>query len=158
MNIEIDLRDELRPGDKFYYWEKLGACLRLEIGPRDMAANSATLVRRDTGKKMPVAIDQLPAELNKQLEDMQKSLYQQAQKRLTENTVEVDNWDDFKQAINDQKFVMALWDGTSQTEEKIKQQTKATIRCLPFSAKTKKGQDILSGQPAKAMALFAKAY
>lgn len=157
IRVKVDHK-EGRPGEKFYEWEKKGVPVRVELGPKDIAANSCVLARRDTSEKVTVSLDALTTELPKLLEDIQTSLYNRALAMRNERTVRVDSWDEFKAAIEDGKFVMAHWSGDADDEAKIKEETNATIRCLPFSEKDEEGVCVFSGKPSKRRVLFAKAY
>lgn len=147
-----------RPGEKFFEWEKKGVPVRVELGPKDIAVNACVLARRDTGEKITVSLDDVATELPKLLEEIHASLYNRALSMRNENTVRVDNWDEFKTAIEACKFVLAHWSGDEVDEAKIKEETNATIRCLPFDEKDEDGQCIFSGKPSKRRVLFAKAY
>jgi prolyl-tRNA synthetase len=158
-NVHIDARDHLRPGEKFFEWEKKGVPLRIEYGPKDIAASQCVVVRRDTGEKQVLAIDDnLAGTIETLLETIQSDLLKTAQNRLVENTVEADSWDDFVSAIENGKFVLAHWDGTTETEKKIKEESGATIRCIPFDQKLEDGVCIKTGNPSTGRVLFAKAY
>lgn len=156
--VEVDFRQNLTAGAKFNEWEKKGVPIRIEVGPKDIANNSVMLVRRDTGKKTQIKVSELAQKIKADLKDMQNSLYEAADKFRNENTKVVDSWDDFKKEINNNKFVLAHWDGTNETEEKIKKETNATIRCLPLDQKKEKGSCVYSGKASKQRVLFAKAY
>ena len=156
--VKIDDREGLHPGDKYFYWERKGVPLRIEIGPKDIKQKSVILVRRDTGEKINCPAEKIVSRVRETLKQIQGNLYQQALGRLQENTVSVDSWNDFKQAIKDKKFVLAPWDNDPKTEEKIKQETKATARCLPFNQAREKGKDLLSQKPSSRRALFAQSY
>lgn len=156
--VEIDEREGLRPGDKYFFWERKGIPLRIEIGPKDIKNQSLILVRRDTGEKITCSIKESINQSQKILDIIQENLYQQALKRLQENTVEVNDWKEFKEAIKNRKFVLAPWDGKSETEKKIKEETKATIRCLPFQQSKKEEKDFLSEKASSQRVLFAQSY
>jgi prolyl-tRNA synthetase len=157
--VRIDERDHLRVGEKFFEWEKKGVPLRIEYGPKDIAANQCVTVRRDTGEKNTLAIDNnFTSTIKTLLESIQSDLYTVAEKRLKENTIEADNWQDFVSAIENSKFVLAHWDGTTDTEKKIKEESGATIRCIPFTESPQDGLCIKTGTASKGRVLFAKAY
>lgn len=147
-----------RPGEKFFEWEKKGVPMRVELGPKDIAANACVLARRDTGEKITVSLNDVATELPKLLEDIQASLYNRALTMRNERTVQVDNWEDFKTAIEAGQFVLAHWSGDENDEAKIKEETNATIRCLPFDQKDEDGLCVYSGKPSTRRVLFAKAY
>lgn len=157
LRSQIDVRN-MRPGDKFYHWERKGVPIRLELGPRDIEKQVVTLVRRDTGEKATVSQDNLAKAISELLATIQKDLYNKAMKHRDENIVEVDSYKEFVKALDDGKFVLAHWDGTAETEKKIKEETKATIRCLPFSQKAEAGKCVMTGQPSKTRVLFARSY
>jgi len=157
INVEIDNRD-IRPGSKYYHWERRGVPLRIEIGPRDVESSSVMSVRRDTGEKTKLPFNQAVEKIQELLVKIQDSLLQQAQKRRDDNTIEVDNWEDFQKAIKENKFVIAPWKEDSKLEEKIKQDTKATLRCYFLDQKEGKYTSILSKKPCSQKALFAKNY
>jgi prolyl-tRNA synthetase len=157
VRVEIDDR-ELRPGEKFYEWEKKGVPIRIELGPKDVAKNAAVVVRRDTGEKQNIALDALASEITKLLETIQKDLYTKALERRVTNTKTADSWDDFTQAIKEGNFVLAHWCGDAEVEKQIKEETGATIRCIPFDQVQASGACIQSGRPSTGRVLFAKAY
>ncbi|MEO5646577.1 MAG: proline--tRNA ligase [Candidatus Paceibacterota bacterium] len=157
--VRIDSRDHMRVGEKFFEWEKKGVPVRVEYGPKDIAANQCVVVRRDTGEKKVVMIDEnIATTIDALLESIQTDLFATAQQRLTENTIEANTWEEFTQAIENGKFVLAHWDGTTATEKKIKEEMGATIRCIPFSQKLEDGTCIKTGEPSAGRVLFAKAY
>lgn len=153
----IDDRD-IRVGERFYDWEKKGIPLRIEIGPKDIAVNKAVMARRDNFDKKEILIKNLTKEIIAMLEIIQKNLFDKAKERLIKNTVEVATWDDFVKNINKGKFVYAYWDGSDETEELIKEKTKASIRCIPFAKQNKFGNCILTGKKTNKLVLFAKNY
>lgn len=155
--VVLDDRD-MRIGQKHYHWEKKGVPLRIEIGPRDVESNSVVLVRRDTGEKETVQISELESAIKNSLEAIQSNLYALAKKRLQERTVFVDTWDEFVAKIEEGFFVEAFWDEDEETEKKIKEETKATIRCLPLESKEVGGTCVYSGKEAKRRYVFARSY
>ena len=160
IRIHLDDREEKSPGFKFNEWEVKGVPLRIEIGPKDLEKRSAVLVRRDTGVKEPLPLEKLESfALQSILQTIQESLYAQAKEYLASHTHHTEHFDDLVKIIDSSGgFVWAPWDGTLATAEKIKDKTKATIRLLGNAADAKGKKDVLSGKPAKEMALFAKAY
>jgi prolyl-tRNA synthetase len=156
--VKIDTRDTLSTGAKYNEWEKKGVPVRLEVGTREMDDNAVVFVRRDKNQKDSVKIDDLAQYIKKELKDMQETLYQKSLDFRIQKTKTVDNWEDFKKEIANNNFVLAHWDGTVETENKIKEETKATIRCLPFDQKKEKGTCVYSKKPSKQRVLFAKAY
>lgn len=155
--VKVDDSD-LRVGEKFYKWEKKGAPLRLEIGPRDIKEGHVVLARRDSGEKITVKMEDLSKEIKKLLEDIQKNLLESAKKRMDENTVRVENYDDFKKAIEDKKFVLGYWAGSSDDEAKLKSETMATVRCFPFEHEDESGKCFYTGRDGAQLALFARSY
>ncbi|MCX6780644.1 MAG: proline--tRNA ligase [Candidatus Magasanikbacteria bacterium] len=153
----VDAR-ELRPGEKFFAWEKKGVPVRVELGPKDVAAGTCILVRRDTGEKKVVAIDTVAAEISALLEEIQKNLFDRALEYQKAKTISVDSWEDFVAAIEAGKFVHAHWCGDAAVEAEIKTETGATIRCIPFSSKEEAGVCVKSGKPSNKRVLFAKSY
>ncbi len=145
-------------GEKFYYWEKRGIPIRVEIGPRDIAKQSVIVVRRDSGDKETVRIKLFPQKISKLLDDIQSDLLDAARERLSSHTIEVKNWEEFTDAIKKHRFILAYWCGDEKVEEAIKEKTGATIRCIPSNQKNEKGKCIYSGKEADQKVIFAKAY
>ncbi len=159
--VYIDTRDGLTVGEKFYEWEKKGVPLRIEIGPRDLENNQCVLISRIHEGKESLSILDLEvfsSFISDKLDSIQNELLHRAEKRLKENTVKVDSWDDFVAQINDSKFILAHWDGTKETEKKIKDETGATIRCLPFDEEKEDGFCVKTGNKSDRRVLFAKSY
>jgi len=154
---EVDTSDS-RPGEKFYEWEKKGVPLRIELGPKDIANNSVTLARRDNGEKSSVALTDLKDQVAKILDRIQQNLYQKALDLRLSRTKSVNTWEDFIKEIKSNNFVMAHWSGDADVEAKIKEETGATIRCIPFDQPEEEGVCIYSGKPSKKRVLFASAY
>ena len=146
------------PGFKFNEWEMKGVPLRLEIGPRDMANNTVVLARRDNKKKIGIDQSSVGEEVSKLLDEIQSELFNQAEKFRNENTRCVTDYNDFKKTMKKGGFVRCGWDGLESTELKIKEETSATIRCIPFDEDTENLKCILTGVPAKHEVIFAKAY
>ena len=146
------------PGFKFNEWEMKGVPLRLEIGPRDMANNTVVLARRDNKKKIEIDQSSVGKEVSKLLDEIQSELFNQAEKFRNENTRRVSDYNDFKKTMKKGGFVRCGWDGLESTELKIKEETSATIRCIPFDEETENLKCILTGVPAKHEVIFAKAY
>jgi prolyl-tRNA synthetase len=145
-------------GEKVYNWEKKGVPIRLEIGPKDLEKNQAMLARRDDQSKSAYLLADLATKIPQVLSKIQKDLYNKALLRQQENTIEVDNWEQFEEAIKDNKYILAHWDQTAETEDQISKKTKATIRCIPFNQKEQAGKCVFSGNPSPKRVLFAKAY
>jgi prolyl-tRNA synthetase len=160
VSVKLDNRDTFKPGFKFAEWELKGVPLRLSIGPRDLESNSVEIARRDTKEKEVFDLSAgLTSKIVELLDDIQKNIYDRAFSFRNENTREVDTYEDFKKVLdNDGGFVSAHWDGTSETEEKIKEETKATIRCILIDAKEEEGKCIYTGKPSSKRVLFARAY
>jgi len=157
ISAKLDDRD-MRPGEKFYEWEKKGIPLRIEIGPKDLASNTVVIVRRDTGEKKTISLPDLNDAVVSTLELIQNNLFEQAKNRLTENTVEVNTWEEFVKAIEENKFVSAHWSGDREVEAAIKDETRATIRCIPFNQIKESGTCVKSGKPSEGRVIFAKSY
>jgi len=159
--LKLDPREEYTPGWKFSEWEMRGVPLRLEIGPKDIEKNQVMAVRRDTGKKESVSLAVLNRRLPEILDDIQKNMFEQALKFQQENTYEARSYADFK-AIMEQKrgFIRAFWCGDRSCEEKIKDETMATIRVIPLEEDKKRGEGkcVLCQKDAETLAIFAKAY
>ncbi|MDG2312369.1 MAG: proline--tRNA ligase [Flavobacteriales bacterium] len=158
IRVKLDADDSKRSGWKFAEYELKGVPLRLAVGPRDLEKNSCELARRDTRTKSFEPLEGIAETIKTLLDTIQSDLFTSASERLTSNTVEVDDWDDFKKQVNNGQFVMAHWDGTSETEDLISQETKASIRCLPFDGDLTPGSCIKTGNPSARRVLFAKAY
>ncbi len=166
VRIKIDDREKESPGFKFNYWEMRGACIRVEIGPRDLDGGTCMVARRDTGEKAPLTLGEGTADqIVDLLETMQANLFQRALAFREANTIRVDTWAEFEALFAGEQapgFVAAHWDGTQETEDKISELTKATIRCIPLQP-LKEGDDqpgvcVLTGKPSAQRVLFAKAY
>ena len=154
--IEADMDEEHSPGWKFNEHELRGVPVRIELGPKDIEKEQAVLVRRDTGEKEFVPRKGLPGRLRTLLVQIQENMFAQAEKFRGENTRRAETYGEFKEIIEEKRgFVRAPWDGTDETEQKIKEETKATIRLLPFE--TEEGKDLVSGRPGS-VAVFARAY
>ena len=158
--VKLDDRDTHKPGFKFAEWELKGVPVRLAMGPRDMENNTIEIARRDTGEKESFDLaNDLTAKVNDLLDQIQENIFKKALDYRAGHTTEVDSYEDFKKVLEDKGgFVSAHWDGTAETEEKIKEETKATIRCIPIDMKEEAGKCIYSGNPSKGRVLFAKAY
>ena len=160
MRVKIDGRSEKSPGFKFNEWEVKGVPLRVEIGPKDLAQKQITVARRDTSAKQPLPLESADAAaMQALLQEIQSTLYTQAEAYLKEHTYTVDSLAEFEKQLEAGGFVWAPWDGTVESAEAIKQKTKATIRLLPETPQGVSGKkDLVSGNDATTMALFAKAY
>lgn len=157
--VKFDNRDTHKPGWKFAEYELKGVPIRLSIGPKDIDNKTVELSRRDTLQKSFVQQEGIENTVEMLLEQIQQNIYQKALQFRQENTINVDSFDEFKRLLDDKGgFLLAHWDGTSETEEKIKEQTKATIRCIPLNQKTEQGHCIYSGKPSTGRVIFARSY
>ncbi len=157
----LDEDDKNSPGWKFSEWEMLGVPVRVEIGPRDMERGQAVLVRRDTGEKSTVPVAEVAGRVHSLLDEIQTSLFRKAKAFQQENTHEVETYEEMKQIFEgDGGFALAPWDGSAESEAKVKEETKATIRVLPFGNEEQaRGKTCaITGNPAKHIAVFAKSY
>jgi prolyl-tRNA synthetase len=159
LTVKLDDDDTKRSGWKFAEYELKGVPVRVAMGPRDLENGTVEIARRDTGEKTLVNLADAAAYIVKLLDEIQDNLLQRAKDHRTEHTTKVDSWDEFN-AVLDGKggFVSAHWDGTSETEEKIKELTKATIRCIPIDSEPEAGVCVLTGKPSERRVLFARAY
>jgi prolyl-tRNA synthetase len=159
ISVKYDDDENRKPGWKFAEYEMKGVPTRIAIGQRDIENGTVEVARRDNLTKEVVAVDSVVDYIAGLLVDIQDNLLTRNKQYVAENTREVNSYDEFKDVIeNKGGFVSAFWDGTSESELKIKEETKATIRCIPFSAKEEEGVDVYSGKPATKRVLFAKAY
>ena len=159
ISVKFDNRDTQKPGFKFAEWELKGVPLRIGIGPRDIQNGTVELARRDTKEKSVTSIEGIENTVKNLLEEIQNSIFNRAKVFRDNNIRKVDIWIEFQSVLEEKGgFISAHWDGTSETEEKIKQLTKATIRCIPLDNNVEEGQCILTGNPSKQRVLFAKAY
>jgi prolyl-tRNA synthetase len=159
ISVKFDDRDTFKPGWKFAEYELKGVPLRIAIGPRDLENGTAELARRDTLTKEIVNQAEIVSRIKGLLVEIQESLFDKARIYREEHITEVNTFDEFKDVIeNKGGFVSAHWDGTTETEDKIKELTKATIRCIPNDAKNEKGTCVFTGNPSIRRVLFAKAY
>jgi prolyl-tRNA synthetase len=157
--VKFDNRDTHKPGYKFAEWELKGVPVRLAIGPRDMENGTVEVARRDTKEKQIMKIDEVVSLIPALLDNIQQSIYDKAFQFRTKLTTPVDTYDEFKRVLDEKTgFVLAHWDGTQETEAAIKEETKATIRCIPLDAKEETGKCIYSGKPSNRRVLFARAY
>ncbi|GIV39745.1 MAG: proline--tRNA ligase [Thermonema sp.] len=159
IKVHFDARDTHRPGFKFAEWELKGVPVRLAIGKRDMENNQVEVARRDTGEKHTAPVDGLTEHILDLLDDVQQSLFKRALAFREANTRKADSYKEFKEILEKHGgFILAHWDGTTETELRIKEETKATIRCIPLDAEEEEGKCIVTGKPSKRRVLFAKAY
>ncbi|MEZ4802238.1 MAG: proline--tRNA ligase [Gelidibacter sp.] len=156
---KYDNRTTQRPGAKFAQYELQGIPLRIAIGPKDLENKTVELARRDTLSKQTIHLNDLTKTVNDLLSEIQKSLYNKALDFRNSHITEVNNFEEFKTVLeNKTGFISAHWDGTAETEQKIKELTKATIRCIPIDGKKEQGVCVFSGNPSNGRVLFAKAY
>ncbi len=159
ITVKFDDNDNKKPGWKFAEYELKGVPVRLAMGPRDLENGTIEIARRDTLEKNVVSFSGIEDYIEKLLDNIQKNIYKKAFDYRETHTTKVETYDEFKDVLkNKGGFVLAHWDGTSETEEKIKAETKATIRCLPLEYEEEKGVCIYSGKPSKRRVLFALAY
>ena len=158
ISVKYDNDDNKRPGFKFADYELKGIPVRLAMGARDLENGTIEVMRRDTLEKETVSIDGIEAYVQKLLEDIQANIYKKALDFRDSHIYECDNYDEFKQRIQDGGFFLCHWDGTPETEAKIKEDTQATIRCVPYGYEQTPGTDMVSGKPAKYRVIIAKAY
>lgn len=158
IRVKLDHRENMSPGWKFNEHEAAGIPLRLTVGPREQGNNNVEVARRDTGNKNIEDRDGIAQHADELLQTIQDDLFQSAKDRIDENTHSVDSYDEFKKVIEDEGgFVYAHWDGTAETEEKIKDETKATIRCIPLED-GEEGKCMVTGKPSQQKVLFARSY
>ncbi len=156
---EVDARDEYTPGWKFNEWEMKGVPLRLEIGPKDLVQGQVVLVRRDTGKKMAVKEEKLVETVGELLNNIQENLFIKANKFLQENMREISDYNEFKEVIEKKRgLIKAYWCGSKECEDKVKEETKASIRCIPFEKEEASGRCIYCGKDSYTVVYFARAY
>lgn len=169
LGVKVDDRDEMRPGAKFFHWEQRGIPLRLEVGPKDIEKNQVLAVRRFDRQKRGISIDNLRAEIEAELTAIQTAMLQKALDFRAANTHVIDDYAEFQRRVNDEGgFYLCHWDGTAETEAKIKADTKATIRCLPFENELagipaavdaeKPGKCMVSGNPSAHRVVLSRAY
>ncbi len=159
IRVKYDDSDNARPGWKFAEYEMKGVPIRIAIGTRDLANNVAEIARRDTKEKTSVSLDGLSNHIQNLLQTIQQNMFDKAKTFRDEHITNANTWDEFLQILDNKTgFVNAHWDGTPETEEKIKELAKATIRCIPLNNKQENGNCILTGKPSKQRVLFARAY
>lgn len=159
ISVKYDNRDNQRPGWKFAEYELKGVPVRIAIGGRDLENDTVEVARRDTLQKETMQQADLDEKIRRLLEEIQGNLYQKALAARNAKTYAADNYDEFKRILEETPgFVSAHWDGTTETEQKIKEETKATIRCIPLNNKKEEGKCVYSGKPSAQRVLFAKAY
>ncbi|MDR1092026.1 MAG: proline--tRNA ligase [Prevotella sp.] len=158
ISVKYDNADNKKPGWKFSEYELKGVPVRLAMGARDMENNTVEVARRDTLTKETVSCDSLDIYIKNLLDDIQANIYNKALAYRTEKTITVETYEEFKEKIEDGVFILAHWDGTAETEEKIKAETKATIRCIPLEGDKTQGKCMVTGNPSTQRVVFARAY
>lgn len=158
ISAKFDDADNRKPGWKFANYELKGVPVRLAMGGRDLENNTIEVMRRDTLEKETVSCDGIETYVQNLLEEIQNNIFQKALKHREERTITVDTYEEFKEKIEQGYFIMAHWDGTPETEERIKNETKATIRCLPLEGDMTPGKCMVTGKPSARRVLFARAY
>ncbi|WP_431215591.1 proline--tRNA ligase anticodon binding domain-containing protein [Puia sp. P3] len=159
ISVKFDDNDNSRPGFKFAEYEMKGVPVRIAMGLRDLENNSVEIARRDTKEKKTVSLDGLTEYIKTLLEDIQTSMYQKAKAYRDSHITKADTMAEFERLLDEKGgFVLAHWDGTNETEDAIKERTKATIRCIPLDNPEEPGKCILTGQPSTQRVLFARAY
>jgi prolyl-tRNA synthetase len=158
IRVKYDGRDTQKPGWKFNEYEFKGVPVRIAIGPRDLENNTVEVARRDTLEKEVLQAPDIAKKIDHLLEQIQSNLYQKALSFRESNTFKVDTWDEFLEKIEEGGFLLAHWDGTTETEDRIKEETKATIRTIPLDAPEEKGKCVYSGRPSNKRVVFARAY
>lgn len=158
ISVKYDNADNKRPGFKFADYELKGVPVRLVLGARDIANGTIEVMRRDTLEKTVVPLDGIEDYVQNLLEDIQKNIFQKALKLRESMTRTVETYDEFKEEIEKGGFILAHWDGTPETEDLIKEETKATIRCIPLDGDTTPGKCMVTGKPSKQRVIFARAY
>ena len=158
ISVKYDDSDNKRPGFKFADYELKGVPVRLVMGGRDLENNTIEIMRRDTLEKENVSFDGIVERVKSLLDDIQNNLFEKARKYRDAHVYECENYEEFKERVKDGGFYLCHWDGTAETEAKIKEDTQATIRCVPFAYEQTEGIDMVSGKPAKCRVIIAKSY
>ena len=158
ISVKFDDADNKRPGFKFADYELKGVPVRLVLGARDLENGTIEVMRRDTLEKETRPIEGIAEYVEQLLEDIQKNIFEKARKYRDERVYECDNYEEFKEKVKDGGFFLCHWDGTAETEAQIKEETQATIRCVPFAYEQTPGTDMVSGKPAKYRVIIARSY
>ena len=159
ITVKYDTRDTHKPGFKFNEYELKGVPVRLAVGQRDLANGTFEVARRDTLSKEIVKAEEVVEKVVLLMDEIQDNIFNKALDYRKGHITEVDSYDDFKKVIEEKGgFVSAHWDGSAETEDRIKEETKATIRCIPLDAKEEEGKCMVTGKPSNKRVLFAKAY
>jgi prolyl-tRNA synthetase len=159
IRVKYDDNENARPGWKFAEYELKGVPVRLALGAIDLESNLVEVARRDTKEKQSISLGNVIEHIKNLLEEIQQNLFNKAAAYRQEHTTTADKWEEFEKLLDEKGgFVSAHWDGTAETEEAIKEKTKATIRCIPLNNPQEEGRCIFSGKPSKERVLFARAY
>lgn len=158
ISVKYDDSDNKRPGFKFADYELKGIPVRLVMGGRDLENNTIEIMRRDTLEKESVPFDGIVERVENLLEDIQKNIFEKARAYRDARIYECNDYEEFKKRIQDGGFFLCHWDGTAETEAKIKEDTQATIRCVPYGVEQTPGIDMVSGKPSKARVIIARSY
>ena len=158
VSVKYDSSDANKPGWKFAEYELKGVPIRLALGGRDLENGTVEIARRDTKEKQTVALEGIVERIENLLEEIQENIHKRASDFRDANTFKTDDYTEFQQLLDKGGFILAHWDGTSETEDKIKEETKATIRCIPYNSPEENGKCIKTGQPSNKRVLFARAY
>ena len=158
ISVKFDNADNKRPGFKFADYELKGVPVRLVLGARDLENGTIEVMRRDTLEKETRPLEGIAEYVEQLLEDIQQNIFRKAKEYRDSRIYECDNYDEFKERIKQGGFFLCHWDGTAETEAKIKEETQATIRCVPFDAEQTPGIDMVSGKPAKHRVIIARSY
>jgi prolyl-tRNA synthetase len=156
--VKYDDADNKRPGFKFADYELKGVPVRLVMGARDLENGTVEVMRRDTLEKETLPLDGIEAHVEQLLQDIQKNIFEKAKAYRDSRIQKVDSYEEFKQKIEEGGFFLCHWDGTAETEARIKEETKATIRCVPFGTPDEEGVDMVTGKPSHRRVLIARAY
>ena len=158
ISVKYDDADNKKPGWKFAEYELKGIPVRLAMGGRDLENGTIEVMRRDTLEKETVACEGIEEYVKNLLEEIQSNIYKKAYDHRAAHIINVDTYEEFKEKIEQGYFIMAHWDGTPETEERVKNETKATIRCIPLDGDKTPGKCMVTGKPSACRVLFAKAY
>ena len=158
ITVKYDDSDNKRPGFKFADYELKGVPVRLVMGGRDLESNTIEIMRRDTLEKESVSFDGIVERVEKLLEDIQQNIFEKARKFRDDRVYICEDYEEFKARVKEGGFYLCHWDGTEETEAKIKEETQATIRCVPFAYEQTPGVDMVSGKPAKYRVIIARSY
>ena len=158
VSVKYDNADNKRPGFKFADYELKGVPVRLVLGARDLEQGLVEVMRRDTLEKENIAVEGIEEYVKNLLDEIQANIFKKAKDARDARIYECDNYEEFKERVKDGGFFLCNWDGTAETEAKIKEETQATIRCVPFGVEQTPGVDMVSGKPSVARVLIARSY